>query len=377
MIRFLEPKIALVSTVTAVAMLFGGTSIGAQARVTPRLDTAALGEFIATRAAADSFSGVVLVARNGVPLWARAIGFADAARSVGNTLETRFDLASAGKMFTGVSVLQLVHQGKVSLDATVGTYLPDYPNAKVRDSVTIAELLTHTSGLGGYFSPAYFERHESIRTTSDLASLFASDSLRFAPGTKFQYSNAGYVVLGLVIERVSGQSYADYVASHVFKPAGMDATGFCRDAARAAPHAIGYTTQTPTGPVVKRVENTPALSACGGPAGGGYSTAADMLRFATALEHHVLLDSAQTILATTGKVDMPTPGLRYGFGFGAQGTERGRFVGHNGAFIGANTEFRIFPDLGYVVVVLSNYDPPAAESVSGRITEEILRGQIR
>lgn len=114
---------------------------------------------------------------------------------------------------------------------------------------------------------------------------------------------------------------------HVFAPAGMHATEFCRDAASAAPLAQGYTTQTPTGPTATRQPNDPAISSCGGSAGGGYSTAMDLARFAAALLNHKLLDVAHTELATTGKVDMPSPGLRYGYGFGSEGTGRNRFLG--------------------------------------------------
>ncbi len=94
-------------------------------------------------------------------------------------------------MFTGVAITHLMQAGSVRLDATVGTYLPDFPNAGVRDSVTIAQLLTHTSGLGSYFGPEYFERHDRLRTLTDFVPLFASRPLQFSPGTRFSYSNAG------------------------------------------------------------------------------------------------------------------------------------------------------------------------------------------
>lgn len=334
-------------------------------------DFAQLASFVQARAATDSFSGVVLITRGDSTIWSRAVGYANVARRLPNTLDTRFDIASVGKMFTGVAIMQLLQTGRVRLDVPVGTYLPDFPNASVRDSVTIAQLLTHTSGLGSYFSPDYFQRHDQLRRLSDFVPLFASRPLQFPIGTRFLYSNAGYIVLGLIVERVTGEPFSRYVGEHILAPAGMRATGFCRDEPSSAPLATGYTTQTPTGPVTARQPNDPAIAACGGSAGGGYSTATDLARFAAALMASRLIDAAHTELATTGKVDMPTPGLRYGYGFGIQGAGRDRSVGHNGGFIGANAEIRTFPELGYTVVVLSNYDPPSAEAIAERATQLI------
>ena len=311
--------------------------------------------------AADRFTGAVLVAQDGKQVFEQAYGLADRERHIANTLDTRFRIGSMNKMFTATAVLQLAQEGKIKLDAPLSTYLPDYPNKELASKVTIHQLLTHTGGTGDFFGPEYNAHRLELRTLADYVALFGSRPLRFEPGSKWEYSNYGFILLGRVIERVSGISYYDYVARRVFAPAGMTSTGSEPEDSIVAQRSIGYTRRTGT------VEpNTATLPWRGTSAGGGYSTVRDLLRFADALRAHKLLDARHTELLTTGKVETPGGG-KYAYGFGDNTTNGLRCVGHNGGAPGMNGDLEIC-DNGYVVAVLANMDPPAA----GRISDFIV-----
>jgi CubicO group peptidase (beta-lactamase class C family) len=327
---------------------------------------------------ADRFSGVVLIARNGKPFFEKAYGLADKTRSLANNPQTKFNLGSMNKMFTAVAIAQLAEQGKLSFDDTVGKFLPDYPNKEVASKVTIHHLLTHTSGLGSYWNAKFDARRTAIKTVADYLALFADEPLRFAPGARFEYSNSGYIVLGAIIEKVAGQSYYDYVREHIYKPAGMRQTDAYQITDNTPNLARGYTNLGPddnpaSGP---RRENTASLPNRGGPAGGGYSTVEDLLRFATALGNHQLLSAKSTELLTTGKVEMG-PGGKYGYGFGEHQMNGCRIFGHNGGAPGIGSDLSIFPGPGYVAVVMTNYDPPLMMPVARKIRELLTQGADR
>ena len=165
--------------------------------------------FTRTRVAMDSLSGVVLLARAGVPIYTRTVGLANRATGTPNKLDTRFNLGSLDKLFTRIAIRQLQHAGKLAMTHRVGKYLPDYPNPRVRDEVTIKLLYEMRSGLGDFGTDNYrtlIAKRLTLRTLDDWIALFAADSLQYPPGTSQAYSNAGYVVLGKIIERASGQS---------------------------------------------------------------------------------------------------------------------------------------------------------------------------
>ena len=175
--------------------------------------------------AEDRFSGAVLVAKDGQVLFSHAYGSADRKRGIPNTLRTRFRIGSMNKMFTAVAILQLVEAGKVELTAPLGKYLTDYPNQDVATKVTIHHLLTHTGGTGDIFGPDFDAHRKELRTLADYVELYGKRGLEFEPGSSWSYSNYGFILLGVVIEKVTGQSYYDYVQAHIYKRAGMTATG--------------------------------------------------------------------------------------------------------------------------------------------------------
>jgi CubicO group peptidase (beta-lactamase class C family) len=323
---------------------------------------------VARDAAADRFSGAVLIGHDGKAVFAQAYGLADREHQIPNTLDTRFRIGSMNKMFTATAVMQLVQAGKVKLDVPLATYLPDYPNKELASKVTIHYLLTHTGGTGDIFGPDYNAHRLELRTLADYVSLYGNRPLAFEPGSKWEYSNYGFILLGRVVERVSGLSYYDYVARYIYAPAGMSSTGSEPEDSVVKNRSVGYTRMGGTG----WQPNATTLPWRGTSAGGGYSTVGDLLRFAEALRQHKLLDARHTEMLTTGKVETPGGG-KYAYGFGDNTSNGLRCVGHNGGAPGMNGDLEICDD-GYVVAVLANLDPPAAGRISDFIRNRLPAG---
>jgi D-alanyl-D-alanine carboxypeptidase len=192
--------------------------------------------------AEDRFSGAVLVAKWGQPLLAQAYGLADRERRIPNTLQTRFRVGSINKMFTGVAVLQLAEAGRLQLADPLGAHLAEYPDKDTASRVTIEQLLSHTGGTGDVFGPEYDSHRLDLRTLQDFfVKLYAGRKLRFEPCTQWEYSNYGYILLGVVIERVSGQNYYDYVRDHIYLPAEMRSTGSEPEDQFVPDRSVGYT----------------------------------------------------------------------------------------------------------------------------------------
>ena len=340
---------------------------------------AVLAEHVNRLAAADAFSGAVLLAKDGAPFFEDAWGMASLRYGVPNRADTRFNLGSMNKMFTGVAVAQLVERGLLRFEDTVAERFPDYTGPGA-DRITIHQLLTHTSGLGDYFNARYEQRKASLRAVGDFLPLFQDDPLRFEPGARVAYSNAGMLLAGAIIERVTGQDYFSYVREHVYDVAGMpDTDAYAMD--EPVPNlAIGYThiderNRFRAGP---RRSNLFLHVVKGGPAGGGFSTVRDLLAFDRALRGHRLLRAETTATVLTGKaVTERGAEARYAYGFVEQVAAGERIVGHSGGFAGINGRLDICLDSGYTVAVLANYDPPAAEQVAGVARDLLLRVRPR
>jgi len=326
---------------------------------------AALRSKLDQETAADRFSGAVLVAHGDRPIFAQAYGLADREQTIPNTLDTRFRIGSMNKMFTAVAILQLVQAGKVGLDEPFGKYVTDYPNKDVASNVSIQELLTHTGGTGDIFGPQFEAHRLRLRTLDDYVKLYGSRGPKFKPGSRWEYSNYGFILLGVVIQRVTGQNYYDYVREHVYVPAGMTSTGSEPENQPVEHRSVGYTEMNSN----RWQPNTDTLPYRGTSAGGGYSTVNDLLRFAVALQDHKLLDTRYTEMLTTGKVD--TPGGRYAFGFEDDTVNGTRCFGHGGGAPGMNGDLKICPGPHYVIAVLANLDPPAASRISDFITNRL------
>lgn len=321
----------------------------AVSRMTEADALAALSAHAEEIAKKDQFSGAVLVVRHGKVLLEKALGRANRETGAPATLETQFRIGSMNKMFTSVATLQLVESGKVGLDDPIGKHLPDYPNKELASKVTVRHLLTHTGGSGDIFGPEFMKNRLALREHGDYVKLYGSRPPTYEPGARFEYSNYGFVLLGAIIEKVSGMSYYDHVRSKVFQPAGMTSTDSLPETETVPNRAAGYMRGE-----AGWVANTDTLPWRGTSAGGGYSTVGDLLRFAQALESGKLISKATLTEAIT-------PGKeQYGYGFAMQGEGPLRSYGHNGGAPGINGDLRVFPELGYVLVGLSNLDPPAA-----------------
>lgn len=303
----------------------------------------------------DDFSGTILLARNGEIEFRGAYGLADREAGRANTIDTKFSLASVPKMFTAVGILQLVEAGAISLDDTIGKHLPDYPNRTAAERVTIEHLLMHTSGIGNYWEAMEKLGGARLDNHSDYLPLFANIPLEHEPGTAFSYSNGGYIVLGLIIEAVTGNNYYDHVQTAIFDKAGMQDTGYFRPDQAAPDLAKSY---------MRSVEHPgewddmgARAEPRGSAAGGGYSTAGDLLRFAYALQEYRLLSPEMTDTFLQGRRE--TPVGNYGYGIIEQSLNGFRLLGHSGGHYGVAAELMIFPDLEIVFVVLSNGDVDA------------------
>jgi CubicO group peptidase (beta-lactamase class C family) len=310
----------------------------------------------------DQFSGAFLVARHGKVLLQQAHGLAVRTGGVDdngdpagipNTLDTKFRFGSAGKMFTAVAVLQLVEAGKLSLDGTVDTYLPGYPNRELATTVTLRHLLTHTGGTGGLdnLEPDYAGDRKALRTHADYLEAQSARPPAFPPGTKVDYSNYGFVLLGAIIENVTGRDYYDVLRDKVFAPAGMDSTGAEPESVTVPGRALAYRWKDG-----QWLDAAATLPWRGTAAGGGYTTVGDLLKFAQALQAGKLLSPAMLAQATSPQMDENW----YGFGFITVGEGPLRRFGHGGDADGMNADFRVFPESGWVLVSLANIDPPAA-----------------
>jgi D-alanyl-D-alanine carboxypeptidase len=298
--------------------------------------------------ALDQFSGTILLAKDGQPVFQKAYGYADREAKRRNTIETAFNYSSIGKLFTQAAIWQLISAGKLDADSTLGKYWPDFPNKDVAQTVTIRELLDHRSGVGGdiFDTPAGKTRAD-VRTMKDYVSLVAGAPMHFPAGTKQEYSNAGYALLGGLIERVSGEDYYSYVTKHVLEPAGLHHTTWYFSTDLPANAAIGYTRSGPDGsepdPRSPLRRNSNILPGRGSSAGGGYSTVGDLAQFVNALR----------------QASIP------GFARVKHGATAGGSPGSNGI---------IEEELpgGYDIVVLSNFDPPTALQISGAVRNWLM-----
>jgi CubicO group peptidase (beta-lactamase class C family) len=323
---------------------------------------AAADQWLSQLSAKDEFSGVVLLARNGVPFFQHACGLADRARGVPNAVDTRFNVGSIGKAFTSATIAKLIREGRLADTDTIRKVLPGskIPSA---DRITVRQLLDMSSGLGDTFGPEFAANPHRLRELSDYLTLFETKPLRFEPGAKREYSNAGYVVLGLMIEKLTGKKYRDAVQEAVFGPAGMSDTGFFQVDEATPRRAIGYTrheevrshaeaSKAPAagapGGKPELQPNTDLLPGRGSSAGGSFSTAADLLKFAGAF--------------AKGTIDLARDG----------DAPRGQLAIAGGT-AGCNAVLESEPEKGFTVIVLVNEDPPLAEKTGRKLRQWLNR----
>lgn len=306
---------------------------------------------IANSASVGRFSGVWLWSRDGKAITTGAIGKADRESGIDHSLKTRFRIGSMNKMFTAVATLQLVERGELSLDDAIGKIVPDYPNANVASKVKVRHLLSHTGGTGDIFGPEFEAHRLELKSLQDYVELYGERGLQFEPGTSWEYSNYGFLLLGVLIEKVSGQSYYDFVAENIYNVADMSNSGSEPESLDVANRSKGYLRDR-----LDMVTNELTLPWRGTSAGGGYTTADDLMKFADALLSNKLLKVETLTEATRPQF---TTGS-YGFGFQIGRPNEPRTYGHSGAAPGMNAILRVYPESDQAVIVLCNVDSPSA-----------------
>jgi CubicO group peptidase (beta-lactamase class C family) len=304
----------------------------------------------------DVFSGTVLIAKDTSVWFKKSYGFAEKRFKVPNQNDTKYNLGSINKYFTRIAITQLAEKNKLSFDDLIIKHLPDYPNKTVAGKVKIQHLLDMSSGLGDFFGEQYIKTpKDQIRTLKDYLPFFVEKDLSFEPGTGQQYSNAGYIVLGLIIEKISGQDYYSYVRENIFKPAGMMSTdSYLMDA--VTPNlATGYT--HPENDNKTWVSNIYTAPGRGSSAGGGYSTVEDMFNLIQALRYGKILSPRYSALILTRVLPEKDPALPVKEGA----------IGIAGGAPGINSIVQFDASTGELVIALGNYDPPAAMDAAKKI----------
>ncbi|MEA2465347.1 MAG: hypothetical protein QOJ98_3094 [Acidobacteriota bacterium] len=315
---------------------------------------AALDPYLAELTKKDRFAGTVLVARDGKPVFEKAYGLADRSYGVPNMVQTRYNIGSINKHFTRIALAGLMSAGKLSPTDAVAKHIPDYPNPAGRDT-TIQQLVDMQGGVADFFGPEFArEGKQRFRTNRDYYDWVAPKALLFAPGSRKQYCNGCYIVLGEVVARISGMPYEKFVEEHVFRRGGLQTAAFLFSDAIVPNVATGYTNRETDLPLHSNV----LMRGVGGSAAGGaYATARDLLALDEALRTGKMMDPERT--AWFFGADEPFAGrapMEQQYGGGAPGIN---------AFVSAGGT--------WTVVVMANLDPPAASDLSGAIYQALTK----
>lgn len=340
----------------AAGLLLAGPALAA-APTCPTPDfTKQARELITPYLEAESFSGSILVAKDGAPVWRESFGAADREWDVANTADTKFRLGSITKQFTATAILQLADQGKLSVDDPISKYYADAP--ATWSKVTIKHLLTHTSGIPSYTAlPKFFETSSKQPLTPDgIIKLTRDMPLEFEPGTKYNYDNTGYILLGYVIEKVSGETYADYVTKHIFAPLGMKDTGYDVSGVVLRHRASGYQGSKDGWKNADYLDMTLPYAA-----GSLYSTTGDLLIWDRALADGKILTPASRQAMFTDY------GHEYGFGWRIDTVGDHQLIGHGGGINGFSTGISRYPKDGVVAVVLANYSGSPSSGIADNL----------
>jgi len=340
-------------------------SISLQASETKSLEQSSneilLSKLTATAEEQDqqNFSGAIAISKDGKEVFLSASGMSNRELKIDNTPDTRFSLASTAKLFTAIALMQLVEAGEIELDAPVGRYIPSYRNEVIRNQATVRHLLKMQSGLGDIFD--YGADFSTFRSHSDYVELFEETPPTFTPGTDGAYSNAGYILLGRIIEIVSGEDFYSYVDRNIFEAANMTSTSYSYQPDNSNFTAIPYRvsgidgiaeslSEFKSGELIPDLES---LRTRGTSAGGAYSTVKDFVKFDKALRNETLINN-ESIAVIIGKAFI----------------EGERGAGIAGGAPGVSTRYKLMPN-GYSVVVFGNLDFPIAYQVADEFVKHL------
>jgi D-alanyl-D-alanine carboxypeptidase len=333
-------------------------------------------KFIDSYAKKHDFSGTILIRKNFNPLYARSFGLANRPHKVPNRIETKYKIASITKAFTAILILRLVEQGKIDLNKTIKTYLPDYAG-EAGDRATVHQLLNHTAGMANIDRKLTsveaaikngMPHYQTPLTTDELLSRYASESLVNAPGKTFDYNNADYIVLGKIIERICGKPYELVLEENILNPLQMTNSGLLRQADMPANLADTYFYRDD----LKRLANDlPVYIENWYAAGAMYSTAGDVLKFADAL-------FAGKLLGKETLERMFTPGLgEYGYGvwiyrdYEING-KKYTIVKRPGSIMGANSMLFHILEPGATIIILSNTNAASLDEFAAEIGKRLM-----
>ena len=318
-------------------------------------DVARMEQVVESYVSDKSFMGSVLVARGDRTLLSKGYGSANLEWGVPNTPSTRFRLGSITKQFTAASILLLEERGKLSVDDPVKKYMPDAPAAW--DRIAIFHLLTHTSGIPNFTGfPDYKSLEPFPATAEKLVARFRDKPLDFQPGEKMSYSNSGYVLLGYLLEKISGRTYEQFVTENIFTPLGMKDSGYDSNSAIQPRRAAGYSPGA-KGPVnAGYIDMSIPFSA-----GALYSTTEDLLRWEQGLFGGKLLSAA-----SLGKMTTPYKN-QYAFGLMVSQEHGRKQIAHGGGIEGFNTFLAYYPDEKLTVVALANLNGGAPQSIGEKL----------
>ena len=342
----------------ALVILFVATSCFAQ-------DTKRMDDVVQSYAGNKTFMGTVLVARGSDVLLSKGYGSANLEWDIPNTPTTKFRLGSITKQFTAASILMLEERGKLKLDDPIKKYVPEAPAAW--EPITIFNLLTHTSGIPNFTNlPEYKTLKLEATPVAKTIAVVRDKPLDFSPGEKMSYSNSGYLVLGYVIERITGASYEKFVTDNIFVPLGMKDSGYDSNAAIIAHRAAGYTSSA-AGPVNADYVHMSVPHA----AGALYSTTEDLLRWEQGL-------FSGKLISATSLAKMTTPFKSdYAFGVMVQTAGGRKVIQHGGGIEGFNTFLAYYPDTKLTVAVLANLNGQAPNQIAATLADLAHGGTVQ
>lgn len=327
-------------------------------------DVARMEQVVQSYVSGKQFMGSALVARDGVVLFNKGYGSANLEWDIPNSPTTKFRLGSVTKQFTAASILLLEERGKLSVSDPVKKHIADAPAAW--DKVTIYHLLTHTSGIPSFTGFPDYGPTEAIPTTPEkLVARFRDKPLEFQPGEKWNYSNSGYVLLGHLIEKVTGESYEKFVRENIFVPLGMKDSGYDSNSAIILRRAAGYT-PGPAGPQNAGFVHMSIPHA----AGALYSTTEDLMRWEQGLFGGKLLKPESLVKMTTPFKD------DYAFGLSVHNENSHKVIEHGGGIEGFNTEVAYYPETKLVVVVLGNLNGGAPGDIAKKLAAVAFGEQV-
>lgn len=307
----------------------------------------------------EKFQGTVLIAKEDEVLFTKGYGLATT--DLPNSPSTLYQIASLTKTFTAVAIMQLVEKELLNLDDPISYYFPNFPNG---ENITVSHLLSHSSGIPDYLKENFEFDYSKEWNPNDIVNTVSDSELEFSPGKSFSYSNTGYVMLGLIIEKVSGQSYANYIAEHIFEPSNMSNSMFMVPDGR--PKAEGHI-EGKTGPLI---HNSAAYAA-----GDIISTVEDLELFDSALRNHVLISKETSeLMSITHAKKFPS---KYGYGWFTQDVMGKKAVGHSGGYPSGFRHYitRLNTE-ELTVIVLSNEMTVNSKKINRNLTSIVLQQPI-